>query len=186
MSSQAELKEWKEKLKSSQAELKDWKDKAVAITLTTRSLMEELDFRIEEGLQEKQEFCNSISALKESVLGWKAKAAENESMVLELNSTLLETQTALREWKDRATSVAMATESLKTEIDCTLEDYRLEKEELCNTINELEAEVYEWKARAQDSVTVQRQLERALSEMERKKRPLLRAHKSGSSSLTGH
>jgi hypothetical protein len=64
-------------------------------------------------------------------------------------------------------------------MDCTLEDHRLEKEELCNTINDLESEVYEWKARAQDGITVQRQLERALSELERKKRPLLRAQKSG-------
>jgi hypothetical protein len=67
-------------------------------------------------------------------------------------------------------------------MDCILEDHRLEKEELCNTINDLESEVYEWKARAQDGITVQRQLQRALSELERKKQPLLRAQKSGSGS----
>ncbi|XP_024399095.1 uncharacterized protein [Physcomitrium patens] len=176
------LTECKEQLKTSQNELKEWKEKAVGITLTTKSLMEELDFRIEEGLQEKQEFCNSISTLKESVLGWKKKASENESMIIELKIALLETQSALEEWKNRASNVAMATEALKAEVDCTLENYRLEKEELCNTINELGAEVYEWKTKAQDGVVVQRQLQRALSELEKKKRPLLRAHRSSSMS----
>ncbi|KAG0590862.1 hypothetical protein KC19_1G131900 [Ceratodon purpureus] len=153
-------------LKTSQSQLQTWEEKAAAITQSTRSLMEEFDLTVEEGQLEKQEFYNSISTLKASVLVWKEKVAESESTQSELKRTLLETETELQAWKDRAAAVAIATKSLKEEIDSILSDNRLQKEKLCNTINELEAELFEWKSRAQEGVSVQLELERAMSEME--------------------
>lgn len=107
--------------------------------------MEELDFRIEEGLQEKQEFCNLISIFKELVFGWKKKVFENELMIIEFKIVLLEIQLVFEEWKNRVLNVVMVIEVLKVEVDCIFENYRLEKEEFCNIINELGVEVYEWK-----------------------------------------
>jgi chromosome segregation ATPase len=153
-------------LESSQSQLKIWEEKAAAITQSTRSLMEEFDVTVEKGQLEKLGFYDSISALETSVKVWKEKVAESESAQVELKSTLVETQSELQDWKDRAAAVAVATKSLKGEIDSILNDNRLQKEKLCNTINELEAELFEWRSRAQEGVSVQLQLEKALSDME--------------------
>lgn len=164
---QQRAQEREAQLENSKTALQKWEEKAAAITQSTRSLMEEFDLTIEEGQLEKQEFYASISALKSSVLVWKEKVAEGEFMELQLKTKLLETQTELQEWKDRA-AVAVAMKPVQGDIDSILEDNRQQNEKLCKTINELEAELLEWKSRAQEGVSVQLHLERTLSEMEEK------------------
>ena len=155
-------------LESSKSQLQIWEERAKTITQTTTTLMEE-HLTVEEVQVEKQGIYNSNSALETSVLVWKEKVAESESTQLELKTTLLETQTELQGCKDTAAAVAVATKSWKEEIDCILNDNRLQKEKLCNTIIQLEAELFEWKSsRCQEDVSVQLQLEKAPLKMEEK------------------
>ena len=155
-------------LENLQSELKEWKGKAVVGGLTSKSLMEELDFTYEEGLQEKQEHRDSITALRASLQIWKDKTKESESLQIQLNNALVETQTELQEWKERAAAVALATKPLEGGVNYILEDNKLGNENLCNLIHKLEAEVCDWKARAQEGVSVQLQLERTILDLEEK------------------
>lgn len=155
-------------LENLQSELKEWKGKAVAGGLTSKSLMEELDSTYEEGLQEKQEHRDSMIAVRASVQTWKEKTKESESLQVQLKNALVETQTELQDWKERAAAVALATKSLEGGVDYSPEDNKLGNENLCNLIHKLEAEVCDWKARAQEGVSVQLQLERTILDLEEK------------------
>lgn len=175
---EAELCEWRRRaqgaesltieLENLESELKEWKGKAVVGGLASKSLTDELDSTYDEGLQEKQEHCDSIIALRASVQTWKDKTKESESMQIQLKNAHVETQTELQDWKERAAAVALATKSLEGGVDYRPGGNKLENEKLCNLIHNLEAEVCDWKARAQEGVSVQLQLERAILDLEEK------------------
>jgi hypothetical protein len=139
--------------------------------------MEELEVLIEQGLQEKQEYQESITALRNSLQIWKDKAKESETLQVQLKNALVDTHKELQDWKERVAAVALATQSLKGGMSWTSTKDNINKniinnramvnEDLCsNSTHELYAEVCEWKARAQEGVSVQMQLERALLELE--------------------
>lgn len=152
--------------KNSQTKLQEWDEKITAITQSTLFLLKEFELTIEVEKLDKKELCDVLSSLKTSVSALKEKATESESTKFEVQTTLVETQTELQVWKDRAAAVAIATKSMKEEFDSILGANRLQKEKLCKIINELEAELRELKSRAQKSAAVQLQLGRAQLEME--------------------
>ena len=165
-------------LRMLQSELRESKEKAAAVELTSKSLMEELEVLIEQGNQEKQEYQESITALRNSLQIWKDKAKESETLQVQLKNALVDTHKELEDWKERVAAVALATQSLKGGMSWTSTKENINKninnnrammnEDLCssNSTHELYAEVCEWKARAQEGVSVQMQLERALLELE--------------------
>ena len=183
---EADLCKWRSRaqeaeaqLRTLQSELRESKEKAAAVELTSKSLMEELEILIEQGIQEKQEYQETITALRNSLQIWKDKAKESESLQVQLKNALVDTHKELQDWKERVAAVALATQSLKGGMSWTTTKEHINKnnnhinnrvmmnEDLCsNSTDELYAEVCEWKARAQEGVSVQMQLERALLELE--------------------
>lgn len=142
----------KESLTATEDELQRWKDHANAAVSSNRSVQESLK-SLTTILEEEEDEVNidrfsdneddknykTIHA--EGPHHWRARAEHAEHLQSQLEDMLVETQSELKTWKQKATDFSLAAEFLKEELECLIEEGSLDKEDLVRSNHELESQL---------------------------------------------
>ncbi|KAG0590846.1 hypothetical protein KC19_1G130900 [Ceratodon purpureus] len=138
----------------------EMEEKAAAAASDSQVLKDEFDSVIAGKSAEINQLCSVITGLKSELSELKRKADENHSLeLLQLQSSLTETQSQLQEWQEKATVAFQA----EVELRHAIEEIRLQTEELHNLIRSLKDELLEWKEKAEHLQTLQLQLTSSLA-----------------------